>query len=226
MAVVTDARAMNGEAAGKTTAAAAAAAAQLITIGFHYLYRKIDSTMRVSVLGQLRGALDSWRQSHPDHFAVVCPAYSVAGLTVEQRAEPVDGRGAEAAAASRDLVTPVHTNDMQQLLPRSVQNAFNTGSDGANADAIVQAAQRGDVVVVNACSDADLEYLVRAVQLLGPRAIPVHLRFGKEYGPCLGRRVNRRVPSRGRIPKLRCRTVSRRRQFAARGFPGSGRHLS
>ncbi|WP_051442225.1 four-carbon acid sugar kinase family protein [Arthrobacter sp. H14] len=170
VAVVTDARAMNYEAARKATAVAVH---QLAGSGLHHLYLKIDSTMRGSVHAQIRGALDSWTQSYPDAFAVVCPAYPAMGRTVEQGRILIEGRGVETTAAGRDLLTPVHTNEMQQLLPGSVRIALNTGSDAANADALERAAQSAEIVVVDASSDADLEDLARTIELVGPRVVPV-----------------------------------------------------
>ncbi len=70
LALVTDARALDGEAARIATARAVGASCGA---GHERLFLKIDSTMRGPVAEQIAGALDAWSQRHPGAGAVVCP---------------------------------------------------------------------------------------------------------------------------------------------------------
>ena len=81
LAVTTDARALDNAAAEQRTSDALA---RLLDAGINRIYLKIDSTMRGSVPGQIAGALAVWRETHPNAFAVVCPAYPRMGRTVDR----------------------------------------------------------------------------------------------------------------------------------------------
>ncbi|GEK79168.1 four-carbon acid sugar kinase family protein [Agrococcus baldri] len=170
VAVVTDARAQSQEDARASTAEAVTG---LREAGARRIFVKIDSTMRGSVLGQLRGALDAWSSEHPGAFAVVCPAYPAMGRTVEAGELLVHGAGVHTGPAGTDPVTPVTTSAFSELLPGSVALRLGAESAASNAAMLEAAGAGGRTVVVDAVADADLARLAEAVALLGPRAIPV-----------------------------------------------------
>ncbi|MFI9487764.1 four-carbon acid sugar kinase family protein [Promicromonospora sp. NPDC052451] len=169
VAVVTDARPLDDDAAARATAGAVRG---LVSAGAGRLYVKIDSTMRGSVTGQVAGALTAWRAQHPAAFAVVCPSYPALGRTVREGVLLVDGTPVAGTAAGRDPVTPVRESDLTRLLPGAVR----VPSDGDAKDLAVRladAGRDGGTVVVDATEDADLGALAEAVALLGPLAVPV-----------------------------------------------------
>ena len=168
VAVVTDSRAQHADAARLSTSSAVAA---LMGAGIDRLFVKIDSTMRGSVIHQVRGALDAWTRLHPGSIAVVCPAYPAMGRTVEGGLLLVDGAGVETTSVGRDPVTPVTTSALAELLPGSI--AVQAGHADAPRLAALIFAASSPVVTVDASTDADLEVLAAAIELLGARAVPV-----------------------------------------------------
>ncbi|WP_185202242.1 four-carbon acid sugar kinase family protein [Glaciihabitans sp. INWT7] len=168
VAVVTDSRAMQADAARVCTADAVRA---LMGAGIDRLFVKIDSTMRGSVDSQVRGALDAWTNRHPDCIAVVCPAYPGMGRTVESGLLLVDGAGVETTSVGRDPVTPVVTSALAELLPGAV--AVQRAKGEASQLALLISSVEARVVTVDASTDADLALLAEAIELLGARAVPV-----------------------------------------------------
>jgi uncharacterized protein YgbK (DUF1537 family) len=172
VAVVTDARA---HAPGTASADTASAVAELLTSGIHRLFLKIDSTLRGSVLHQVTGAIEAWSTEHPDAMAVVCSAYPAMGRTIVDGEMLVHGAGVHTTAIGRDPVTPVTTSAVRELLPGAVALRL-TGTtpveDAAQIEAAASTAPQR-VVSVDAVTDDDLSRLAEAVNLIGPRAIPV-----------------------------------------------------
>lgn len=168
VAVVTDSRAQVADAARLSTSSAVAA---LIGAGIDRLFVKIDSTMRGSVMHQVRGALDAWTHRCPDAIAVVCPAYPAMGRTVEGGMLLVDGAGVETTSVGRDPVTPVTTSALADLLPGSI--AVQAGQADAPGLASLISSAGSPVVTVDASTDAELAVLAAAIELLGARAVPV-----------------------------------------------------
>jgi uncharacterized protein YgbK (DUF1537 family) len=169
VAVVTDARPLDDDAAARATADAVRSLAQA---GSQRLYVKIDSTMRGSVAGQVAGALAAWREQEPGAFAVVCPSYPALRRTVSGGVLLVDGAPVATTAAGHDPVTPVHDSDLTTLLPGAVR----VSADGDAPTLALRLAEAGEVagtVVVDAVEDADLDHLADAVALLGALAVPV-----------------------------------------------------
>ncbi|MGY1813964.1 four-carbon acid sugar kinase family protein [Blastococcus sp. SYSU D00820] len=169
LAECTDARALGDEAAPVT----AAAVTRLHESGADRLYVKIDSTMRGSVAGQVRGALESWSAVRPAAFAVVCPAYPAMGRVVADGVALAGGQALEDGPAGRDPVTPVRTSLLAELLPGSahVPQPAGGGADELAA-ALVAAGRRSRVVTVDARDDGDLARIAEAVTQLGPDAVP------------------------------------------------------
>jgi uncharacterized protein YgbK (DUF1537 family) len=171
VALVTDARAQPAEIARADTAAAVLG---LRDSGAERLFLKIDSTMRGSVIDQIRGALDGWGREHPDAVAVVCSAYPAMGRTVVGGHILVSGDGVHTTSVGTDPVTPVTTSDLTVLLPESVPMRLRDGGAELNAQMLRAAFASGSrIVAVDAETDADLSLLAESITLLGPRAIPV-----------------------------------------------------
>lgn len=169
VAVVTDARPLDDDAAAQATADAVR---DLVAAGSGRLYVKIDSTVRGSVAGQVAGALAAWREHVPGAFAVVCPSYPALRRTVRDGVLLVDGVPVATTAAGRDPVTPVRESDLTALLPGAVLVAAD-GDARALALRLARAGAGASTVVVDAVDDADLERLADAVALLGADAVPV-----------------------------------------------------
>ena len=117
LAVVTGVRAATDDVAADRTAAAVR---ELVARGCERLYVKIDSTMRGSVAGQLRGALAAWADTHPGAAAVLCPAFPDQARTVVGGEVLVGGVPLARTAAAVDAVTPVVDSRLDRLVPGAV----------------------------------------------------------------------------------------------------------
>jgi D-threonate/D-erythronate kinase len=160
LAVATEVRAVGNDDAAERTAAAVR---ELLALGCDRLYLKIDSTMRGSVVGQLRGALAAWSVSHPDAVVVLCPAFPDQNRTVVDGQLLVDGVPVAHTAAAADPVTPVLDSWLERLVPGAVavtpsdlDAAVRPGSDPAR------------LMFADASTDADLDAIAAAVDRLGP----------------------------------------------------------
>lgn len=171
LARVTDARPLDAARARSRTGDAVD---HLSRTGINQLYVKIDSTMRGSVSGQIAGALDAWGKTHPDPFAVVCPAYPVMGRVVDEGHLFVHGNPVELSPAGTDPVTPVHTSRMIDLLPDAVlvPNLPSIPA-GERAQVLLSAATHSQVLIVDAVVQSDLDVLASVLREIGPRAVPV-----------------------------------------------------
>ncbi|WP_246227630.1 four-carbon acid sugar kinase family protein [Propioniciclava coleopterorum] len=150
----------------------AAAVAQLAGVPHGRLYLKVDSTLRGSVAAQVAGALAERRRTHPDAFAVVCPAYPAMGRTVSGGALLVDGVPVHETAAGTDPVTPVTTPRLADLVPGGI--TLPAPDTCADALAALDAhGEPGAVLCVDATTEQHLAALAAAVTGLGARAIPV-----------------------------------------------------
>jgi uncharacterized protein YgbK (DUF1537 family) len=146
-ALTTDSRALPDGAAEQRTFEALGL---LIQIGIDRVFLKIDSTMRGSVAGQIRGALAAWRTRYEDAHAIVCPAYPRMGRTVESGQLLVHGEPVDRMAIGRDPVSPVKTSDMRQLSPAAPS-----------------------ISIADAAGDEALHDLARTIVEAGPAAIAV-----------------------------------------------------
>jgi uncharacterized protein YgbK (DUF1537 family) len=166
LAMVTGVRADQDDEAAAGTAGAVRG---LLARGCERLYVKIDSTMRGSVAGQLRGALGAWSGTHPETVVVLCPAFPDEGRTVVGGVVRVDGLPLSRTAAAGDPITPVVESRLDRLVPGatavapadlvSAPTGGDVGSDGAR------------LVFVDASSDADLDGIAAGLDRLGPRAV-------------------------------------------------------
>jgi D-threonate/D-erythronate kinase len=162
LAVVTGVRPATDDVAADRTAAAVRG---LVARGCERLYVKIDSTMRGSVAGQLRGALTAWADTHPGATAVLCPAFPDQARMVVGGEVLVGGVPLARTAAAADAVTPVVDSRLDRLVPGAVA-ATATGLDrgpGRRHD--------GRVTFVDAATNADLDAIAACVDRLGPACV-------------------------------------------------------
>jgi len=150
--VSTGSRARPGDAAGPATAA--------VDRRFARLFVKVDSTLRGSPAEHVRGALGAW---HPGATAVVCPAAPALGRTVAGGRVLVDGVPAARTDAGRDPVAPAREDRLDVLF----------GAPLAATEDLAGLVGRLPAVVVDAVTGDDLAALARALDALGPRAVPV-----------------------------------------------------
>jgi uncharacterized protein YgbK (DUF1537 family) len=157
LAISTEARAQSD---ADATRATFTAVDMLVRSGAQRLYLKIDSTVRGSIPGQLAGALQAWRQVHPDATAVVCPAFPAQRRTVVGGAVLVDGLPVAQTAAGTDPVTPLAISNLAAII---------TGSTYGTLDQLGTA----PVLIVDASTDADLDALAREGSAADPSLILV-----------------------------------------------------
>jgi uncharacterized protein YgbK (DUF1537 family) len=167
LAVVTGVRAAAAEVAAERTAAAVA---ELLAHGCERLYLKIDSTVRGSVAGQLRGALTAWAAAHPGAAALLCPAFPDQGRTVVGGQVLVDGIPVDRTAAAADPVMPVLDSRLERLVPGA---AATTLAD-LDTDRDPEGRRRDDarIAIVDAATDADLAAVAACADRLGPAWVP------------------------------------------------------
>lgn len=141
--------------------------AALRAAGVQRLYKKVDSTLRGPFLAEIDAARRAWRD---DAIAVVCPAFPATGRSLAEGVLYVDGRPVTETSAATDPVTPVTQSHVPTLLGAAHVARLPGDSAQDLAGRIVQA---GDIVVVDAVSQHDLDLLARAIALIGERALPV-----------------------------------------------------
>jgi uncharacterized protein YgbK (DUF1537 family) len=162
LAVVTGVRPATDDVAADRTAAAVR---ELVARGCERLYVKIDSTMRGSVAGQLRGALAAWADTHPGASAVLCPAFPDQARTVVGGEVLVGGVPLARTAAAADAVTPVVDSRLDRLVPGAVAGT----AAGLDRDPGPQDGRR--VTFVDASTNADLDAIAACVNRLGPACV-------------------------------------------------------
>lgn len=168
VALSTDSRALPDDEAATTTRDAV----EVEALGEHdHLYLKVDSTLRGSVAGQVRGALQARRRVRSDALVVLCPAYPAMGREVRDGVLTVHGAPVTESPAGRDPVTPVRHAHLVDLVPGSVVVPAPAGDD-PGATAAGWAATGADVLVVDAGDDDELARVAAVVVALGARAVP------------------------------------------------------
>lgn len=169
VAVTTDSRASTPDIARQRTAEAVR---EMAAVGTGQLYLKLDSTMRGSAAAQVSGAVEAWSEQHPDAFVLLCPAYPAMGRIVVGGEVRIHDEPLEKGAPGRDLVTPVTTSVLSELVP----GAVHVESSGLTVDELVcgisSAAKHAWVVTVDAVTNDDLGLLAEAVAMLGAAAVP------------------------------------------------------
>jgi uncharacterized protein YgbK (DUF1537 family) len=166
LAVVTGVRAARDDKAAADTAAGVRG---LVAQGCDRLYVKIDSTMRGSVAGQLRGALDAWRARCPGAVVVLCPAFPDEGRTVVEGAILVDGIPVDRSPAAIDPITPVTESRLDRLVPgatAAVLPDLTSAPPGNGAGS-----QGPRVLFVDASTGADLDAAAAGVDRLGSQGV-------------------------------------------------------
>ena len=157
LAISTEARAQSDADAARATFTAVD---MLVRAGAQRLYLKIDSTIRGSIPGQLAGALQAWRQLHPDATAVVCPAFPAQRRTVVGGSVLVDGIPVAQTAAGTDPVTPRAVSHLAAVIAGSTHGTLDQlGTE--------------PVLVVDASTDAELDAIAREGSAAGPSLIMV-----------------------------------------------------
>jgi D-threonate/D-erythronate kinase len=165
LAVVTGVRPAGDDVAAERTAAAVR---ELSARGCERLYLKIDSTVRGSVAGQLRGALAAWATGHPRAAAVLCPAFPAQGRTVAGGEVLVAGVPVAATAAATDPVTPVLDSRLDRLVPGALATTLPTLGAGPDRRNGTGDGDDAHVLFVDATTDADLDAVAACVDRLGP----------------------------------------------------------
>jgi D-threonate/D-erythronate kinase len=167
LAVVTGVRPVAAEIAAERTATAVK---ELLARGCERLYLKIDSTVRGSVAGQLRGALTAWAAAHPGAAAVLCPAFPDQGRTVVGGQVLIDGVPVARTAAAADPVTPVLDSRLERLVPGAT--ATTLADLGTDRDQEHRDRNDARIEFVDAATDADLAAIAACVDGLGPAWVP------------------------------------------------------
>lgn len=164
LAVTTQSRAMSDADAARVVRDNVA---RLRAAGAQRLYKKVDSTLRGAFKAEIEAARVAWRE---DAIAVICPAFPATGRTVEAGVLTVNGKPVTETSAATDPVTPVTESHIPTLLGCG-HVAAEAGESAQSLAARI--AKAGDVVVVDARNDDDLELLARAIAELGERVMPV-----------------------------------------------------
>lgn len=164
LAVTTQSRAMSDADAARVVQDNVA---RLRAAGAQRLYKKVDSTLRGAFKAEIEAARVAWRE---DAIAVICPAFPATGRTVEAGVLTVNGKPVTETSAATDPVTPVTESHIPTLLGCG-HVAAEPGESAPSLAARI--AKAGDVVVVDARNDEDLELLARAIAELGERVMPV-----------------------------------------------------
>jgi uncharacterized protein YgbK (DUF1537 family) len=135
--------------------------------GCQRLYKKVDSTLRGAFRAEIEAAREAWSA---DAIAVVCPAFPAMGRTLRNGVLYVHGVPVTQTSAATDPVTPVTQDHVPTLLQCALVSPLPEDDAPTLARRIEEA---GQVVVVDAQTDADLQRLADALALLGERALPV-----------------------------------------------------
>lgn len=162
-----DTRAVPAETAARRTAEAVADASAHGAL----IYVKVDSTLRGTVAAQVSGSLAGRRATHPDAFAVVCPAYPAMGRTVRDGILLVNDVPVHLTAAGSDPVNPMRTAALAELLPGSTAMPAPTSVEDALAH-FERLGAPGSVICVDATADEHLARLADAIATKGADALP------------------------------------------------------
>jgi D-threonate/D-erythronate kinase len=157
LAVTTGSRAFPDDRAADVTDQAVTG---VLAAGAERLYLKIDSTVRGSVAGQIRGALTAWRRRFPAAGAIICPAFPTQSRTVHDGTVLVGGLPVTQTAAATDPVTPVASGDLRVIVPGAVTGTLD---------------QVGKVspLLLDATTDSDLDAIAHHAAAAGAQTLVV-----------------------------------------------------
>ena len=128
--------------------------------GARVVYKKLDSTLRGNVAGELAAA---FRASGRER-AVVAPAFPAAGRTTVGGTQLVHGVPVDETEMRNDPRTPVRQAHVPTLLADAFSSVGTLGvEDVANPERISVVLEENECVIVDAERDSDLEALVLAV---------------------------------------------------------------
>nr|WP_269330013.1 four-carbon acid sugar kinase family protein [Kineosporia babensis] len=189
LAVATGARALPDEKAASVTSAGVL---DLLARGCDRVFVKVDSTMRGSVAGQVRGALAAWSTAFADASVVLCPAFPSQGRTVVDGVVLVGGVSLASSAAASDPVTPVRASRLSELVQGSVAWDLATAPGrvrykgtptsqpllgvavSPRAGGVCpapKAGQHGSVLTADAATESDLDALAALIDEAGPAVL-------------------------------------------------------
>jgi D-threonate/D-erythronate kinase len=141
----------------------------LVAQGCDRLYVKIDSTMRGSVAGQLRGAVDAWGARCTGAVVVLCPAFPDEDRAVVGGVVLVDGIPLDRSPAAIDPITPVAESRLDRLVPGATAALLPDLAFGPAGNGVGSQASR--VLFVDASTDADLDAAAAGVDRLGSQGV-------------------------------------------------------
>jgi uncharacterized protein YgbK (DUF1537 family) len=157
LAVATGSRALSDDRAADVTDQAVTG---VLAAGAERLYLKIDSTVRGSVAGQIRGALTAWGRRFPAAGAIICPAFPAQNRTVHDGTVLVGGLPVTQTAAATDPVTPLASGDLRVIVPGAVIGTLD---------------QVGSVspLLLDATTDSDLDAIAHHAAAAGAQTLVV-----------------------------------------------------
>lgn len=160
----------------------------------HFIYKKVDSTLRGNVAAELQALLDVTGAPH----SIVCPAFPAIKRTVVNGYLLVDGIPVNQTSFARDPVSPVTHSDIVELL--------RAGSGIAATNVRLDEVERGAahlaerlrtidcrVAVVDAVEDRHLRCIAEAVAMCAERLLPCGSGgLGAQIPPAFGYSVRER----------------------------------
>jgi uncharacterized protein YgbK (DUF1537 family) len=144
----------------------------MVRDGFDRVYVKVDSTMRGSIPGQIRGALDAWSRKAPAAFSVICPAYPGMGRVIVDGKLLVKGVPLQLSPAGSDPVDPVRSSELADLVPGAKLVRVASDANGFIAE-LRRLGTPGSHIVVEAQREEDMQAIARAIDFFGSEVVPV-----------------------------------------------------
>ncbi|WP_291770752.1 four-carbon acid sugar kinase family protein [Castellaniella sp.] len=164
-----DSRSLANDLAAQATAQTVS---EMVRDGFDRVYVKVDSTMRGSIPGQIRGALDAWSRKAPAAFSVICPAYPGMGRVIVDGKLLVKGVPLQLSPAGSDPVDPVRSSELADLVPGAKLVRVAPDANGFIAE-LRRLGTPGSYVVVEAQREEDMQAIARAIDFFGSEVVPV-----------------------------------------------------
>jgi uncharacterized protein YgbK (DUF1537 family) len=164
-----DSRSLANDLAAQATARAVS---RMVRDGFDRVYVKVDSTMRGSIPGQIRGALDAWSRKAPAAFSIICPAYPATGRVIIDGKMLVKGVPLPLSPAGSDPVDPVRSSELADLVPGAKLVRVAPDANGFIAE-LRRLGTPGSRIVVEAQREEDMQAIARAIDFFGSEVVPV-----------------------------------------------------
>lgn len=148
-------------------------ALRLRSQGVRQFYKKIDSTLRGNVAAEIAAMLEVMGSTS---IALVCPAFPAMARTMRDGRLFVGDQPLSQAESARDLVTPVLTDRLVELLGEIGSIAtipVETVREGPDSIVSVLAAKRPRIAIIDAVETGDLATIAEASELLDRPALNV-----------------------------------------------------